>query len=113
MLFYDTGRYDTVNGFTDDYLLRADGEMKVGIRREWGATIIFFGMSGGGPGIGIEDRVVRVRIHRSRRSGFCERCEEGAVVLEPALSAAQRRACRNSSARPSRRISRKKITVKF
>ena len=24
--------------------------MKVGIRREWGATIIFFGMTGGGPG---------------------------------------------------------------
>jgi hypothetical protein len=38
------------NGFTDDYLVRADGELKVGIRRDWGATIIFFGFSGDGPG---------------------------------------------------------------
>ena len=40
----------TVDGFTDDYLVRADGELKIGIRREWGASIIFFGFSGEGPG---------------------------------------------------------------
>ena len=41
----------TVNGFTDDYITNADGSFKVGIRRDWGGTIIFFGFSGDGPGV--------------------------------------------------------------
>ncbi len=47
------GTYETttVNGFTDDYITNADGSFKVGIRRDWGGTIIFFGFSGDGPGV--------------------------------------------------------------
>lgn len=36
--------YTTVNGFKDDYLYDNTGDIKVGTRREWGGTIIFFGM---------------------------------------------------------------------
>ncbi|MDY0003914.1 MAG: hypothetical protein RBU30_21635, partial [Polyangia bacterium] len=46
------GTFETVQagGFTDDYVYNSAHELKVGVRREWGGTIIFFGMSGGGPG---------------------------------------------------------------
>ncbi len=40
----------TTNGFTDDYLYNGDETMKIGSRREWGGTIIFFGMTNGSPG---------------------------------------------------------------
>ncbi len=36
--------FTTVNGFQDDYLYDSTGDIKVGTRREWGGTIIFFGM---------------------------------------------------------------------
>ncbi|MBI5611335.1 MAG: hypothetical protein HY902_20855 [Deltaproteobacteria bacterium] len=41
------GAVETVsNGaFTDDYLLQGDGNLKVGVRRNWGASIIFYGFS--------------------------------------------------------------------
>ena len=47
------GSYEatTVNGFTDDYITNGDDSFKIGIRREWGATIIFYGLSGTGPGL--------------------------------------------------------------
>ena len=35
--------YTTVNGFQDDYLYDGTDEIKVGTRRDWGGTIIFFG----------------------------------------------------------------------
>lgn len=41
----------TVNGFTDDYLYNAAGGLKIGVRREWGGSIIFFGMTNGNPGM--------------------------------------------------------------
>lgn len=42
----------TVNGFTDDYLYDATGYLKVGVRREWGGSIVFFGIASGyGPGM--------------------------------------------------------------
>lgn len=42
----------TVNGFHDDYLYNAAGEVKIGTRREWGGSIIFFGLKGSGlPGM--------------------------------------------------------------
>jgi hypothetical protein len=47
------GRHETttVNGFEDHYLYDATEYLKIGIRREWGATIVFFGMARGyGPG---------------------------------------------------------------
>ncbi len=41
----------TDGGFTDDYLYDGTGYLKVGHRREWGATIVFFGMADAGPGM--------------------------------------------------------------
>jgi hypothetical protein len=41
----------TVNGFSDDYLYSSSGDFKVGTRREWGATIVFFGQDTGAPGL--------------------------------------------------------------
>jgi hypothetical protein len=40
----------TANGFTDDYLGDGTGYIKVGVRREWGATVVFFGLDTGQPG---------------------------------------------------------------
>lgn len=37
----------TANGFNDDYLYDATGYLKVGVRREWGGSIIFFGIASG------------------------------------------------------------------
>ena len=48
------GRHEstTVDGFQDDYLYDATDYLKIGLRREWGGTIVFFGIAGGhGPGI--------------------------------------------------------------
>jgi hypothetical protein len=39
-----------VDGFTDDYLYDGTHFTKVGTRREWGATIVFFGQDDGKPG---------------------------------------------------------------
>ncbi len=46
------GRYETVNagGFRDDYIYNAADTFKIGTRREWGGTVIFFGISNGQPG---------------------------------------------------------------
>ena len=43
------GRHETttVNGFQDDYLYDATDYLKIGLRREWGGTIIFFGIARG------------------------------------------------------------------
>ena len=38
-------------GFTDDYLLDPTSYIKVGTRREWGSTIVFFGLAKGKPGM--------------------------------------------------------------
>ena len=40
----------SVNGFTDDYVYNQSGTIKLGSRREWGGTIIFFGMTNGSAG---------------------------------------------------------------
>ena len=47
------GRIETHRGnqFTDDYLYSPDDAFKIGTRREWGSTVIFFGRGGDGPGI--------------------------------------------------------------
>ncbi|MEO1266464.1 MAG: hypothetical protein AAFX99_00105 [Myxococcota bacterium] len=47
------GRTETTsaNGFTDDYLYDAQEYLKVGIRREWGGSIIFYGLTNGSPGM--------------------------------------------------------------
>jgi|GEM_PF-2211945 len=47
------GRYETtqINGFNDDYLYNKTNYTKIGIRREWGGTIIFFGLDNGKAGV--------------------------------------------------------------
>ncbi|MFC1612128.1 hypothetical protein ACFL6C_14285 [Myxococcota bacterium] len=48
------GRWEStsVNGFQDDYLYDKDEYLKVGIRREWGGSIIYYGLVGNtGPGL--------------------------------------------------------------
>ncbi len=47
----------TANGFTDDYLFDGTGYLKVGTRREWGATIVFFGMTEAGPGMNLSNTI--------------------------------------------------------
>jgi len=42
----------TANGYQDDYLFDATDYLKIGTRREWGGSIIFFGIAEGyGPGL--------------------------------------------------------------
>lgn len=38
------------DGFEDDYLYSPNGEFKIGTRRDWGSTIVFFGAGGEAPG---------------------------------------------------------------
>ena len=48
------GRFEStaVDGFTDEYLYNNTDYLKIGVRREWGGSVIFFGMAGGsGPGM--------------------------------------------------------------
>ncbi len=47
------GRYEStlVNGFHDDYLYNKTEYTKIGVRKEWGGSVIFFGLSNGKPGI--------------------------------------------------------------
>lgn len=51
-LEHASGRTESVvgGGFRDEYLYDATGAVKLGIRREWGGSVIFFGLSGSGPG---------------------------------------------------------------
>jgi hypothetical protein len=48
-----TGVVETTDadGWDDVYLYDADGEMKVGVRADWGAAIVFFGPAGAEPGV--------------------------------------------------------------
>ncbi len=50
----EIGRYEatTRDGFQDDYLYDAGGTIKVGVRREWGGSVVFFGLTDGTPGMG-------------------------------------------------------------
>ncbi|MBI5511049.1 MAG: Ig-like domain-containing protein [Deltaproteobacteria bacterium] len=48
------GRHEvtTVNGFQDDYLYDNADYLKVGVRRDWGGSIIYYGLAGSsGPGV--------------------------------------------------------------
>ena len=47
-----SGRTESVRtgSFTDEYLYDATGDYKLGIRREWGSSVTFFGEAGTGPG---------------------------------------------------------------
>jgi hypothetical protein len=40
-----------VDGFTDDYLYNQAGALKVGARRDWGGSLIFYGMADGSVGM--------------------------------------------------------------
>jgi len=48
-----SGRHEAVTAgrFHDEYLYNADGFLKIGVRREWGGTIIFFGLDDGQQGM--------------------------------------------------------------
>lgn len=41
----------TVNGFDDDYVFNQSGDRKLGVRRNWGGSIVFFGIHDGSPGM--------------------------------------------------------------
>ncbi len=47
------GRSETLtrNGFTDDYIYNQADSFKIGTRREWGGTIVFYGQDNGQPGV--------------------------------------------------------------
>lgn len=40
-----------VNGFTDEYVYNQADAIKIGVRREWGGSVVFFGMANGSPGM--------------------------------------------------------------
>jgi len=41
----------TVNGYHDDYVFNQGGDRKLGIRRNWGGAIVFFGLHNGSAGM--------------------------------------------------------------
>lgn len=41
----------TANGFADDYVYNQAGTIKLGTRRNWGGSIVFFGLANGAPGL--------------------------------------------------------------
>ncbi|MBW2257890.1 MAG: hypothetical protein JRI25_25270, partial [Deltaproteobacteria bacterium] len=47
------GTFELVNagGFTDDYVYNSVHSFKIGTRRQWGGTIIFYGQDNGSPGM--------------------------------------------------------------
>ncbi|MCA9607623.1 MAG: hypothetical protein KC619_18575 [Myxococcales bacterium] len=47
-----SGRTESVRAgsFTDEYIYDATGGFKLGVRREWGSSVVFFGQAGSGPG---------------------------------------------------------------
>ena len=47
------GRTETtsVDGFTDHYLYGSDDYLKIGVREEWGGSIVFYGLADGVPGM--------------------------------------------------------------
>ncbi|MBQ9816418.1 MAG: hypothetical protein IJM59_02970, partial [Proteobacteria bacterium] len=47
---YGKSEATTKNGYSDEYLYDADNYIKVGVRRDWGGSIIFFGLADGNPG---------------------------------------------------------------
>ncbi len=48
-----SGRQETttVDGYTDTYLYDAADYIKVGVRQDWGGSIVFFGLANGAPGV--------------------------------------------------------------
>lgn len=44
-------------GFTDEYLYDATGAFKVGVRREWGSSVVFFGAAGDAPGFNLTNTI--------------------------------------------------------
>ncbi len=53
------GRAESVSagGFDDDYIYDSSDEIKIGTRRQWGGTIVFFGMSDGTPGMNTSNTI--------------------------------------------------------
>jgi hypothetical protein len=47
----------TADGFTDHYLYDTDDYLKIGLREEWGGSIIFFGLSDGSPGMNANNTI--------------------------------------------------------
>ncbi|MCB9619221.1 MAG: hypothetical protein H6721_04855 [Sandaracinus sp.] len=54
-----SGDRETVRAgsFTDEYLYDATGAFKVGLRREWGSSVVFFGESGDLPGMNLRNTI--------------------------------------------------------
>ncbi len=41
----------TVNGYSDTYLYDATDYLKVGVRQDWGGSVVYFGLADGAPGL--------------------------------------------------------------
>lgn len=52
-----SGRHsvDRARGFTDDYLWGPNDHVKIGIRRQWGGSVVFFGLAAGAPRTNVID----------------------------------------------------------
>lgn len=47
----------TVDGFADDYVANQAGTIKLGTRRDWGGSIVFFGTTNGSPGLNTSNAI--------------------------------------------------------
>ena len=47
----------TVDGYTDAYLYDATGYLKVGVREDWGGSVVFFGLSDGAAGVNASNTI--------------------------------------------------------
>ena len=47
----------TVNGHDDDYVFNQAGNRKLGVRKDWGGAIVFFGLASGTPGMNTTNAV--------------------------------------------------------
>lgn len=47
----------SVNGFQDEYLYDSADYIKIGVRREWGGSVVFFGLANGRPGVNASNAI--------------------------------------------------------
>ncbi len=52
------------DGYDDDYVYNKAGDRKLGLRRDWGGSIVFFGRTMGGPGMNVTNTIDGVEANR-------------------------------------------------
>ncbi len=89
---YGTSESVVSGSYTDEYLYDADNYIKIGVRREWGGSIVFFGLADGNKGTNGSNtidgndtgREVQVAIYDGSRQ--MQNCAHNASCLSTATS---------------------------